>query len=712
MKRSKYAISVLLSAIMLLTFLPIQVLAAVHDDTSEYFTNDNFDWKDLKVTADDQGNITGVSAAAWYNYGDASAIAGRGYGFYIVEKNEDRIITCGNRNNLPLATFDGLMEGVGTRINIGTADAERKWLSFSLSAKDCDGMTRDKDYNIWFWTRQGDDTYNTFESLMGTMTAITINRYVKIGGAMSDNANDYTFSSTVESMNIIGQKLSAVWKTYNGGTLNTSISNQDSLTESKYVYNLYFYYPDAYKITDATTDTNGSVTVAELADEGDEVKVTVKPVEHYQLKSLTVYKTGDENTKVSLTPGQNDTYTFTMPDYAVSVKAEFEKYEFTIGEILPDDFPTYSNAIPDDAWKNDADSKMFINNNGLTFGGVSLYNVLDSFVTKDGDNYKFTSGSYTLTFVMESGKLVKIITEGSSNAAYNGEFFSPHTHSLVKVNGQAPTEEAAGWKDYYECFCGDLFEDENGTIPITDLAAWKAEGGAGYLAKLPTPDYEVVFEMGGHGTQVDPQTVKEGSTATEPAAPSEEGYSFDGWYTDSGFTSKFDFGSAITGDTTLYAKWTCDISYAFENDDVLTWQLGGTINLNYVIHRNVDDSKTFGLFEEVNIDGKTVSSDNYIAVSGSLNLGLKSGYINTLSAGEHTLEVVFEDGSASIKFVIKAVDPSPTPTTPPTPTNTPKPQGNLPQTGEADSWTAICGILLIIGSVALVIEAARKRREF
>ena len=703
MKKYKYIISIVLSTIMLLAFLPIQVFAAVHDDTSEYFTSDYFDWKDLKVTTDNSGNLTGVSAAAWYNYGDASTIAGRDYGFYIVETSEDKVIRNGSRTNLPLATFDSLMEGVGTRINMGQADAERKWRSFSLNAEECVGMTKDKDYNIWFWTRQGDDTYNTYESMMGTMTAITINRYVKIGGSKSDDVADYKLDSTVNSMNIIGQKLSAVWKTYNGGTLNTTISNPDDLTESKYVYNLYFYYPNALEITNSTTDTNGSITVDKMATEGDEVEVTVKPADRYQLKSLTVYKTGDESTQVSLTPGQNGTYTFTMPDYAVSVKAEFEKYKFTIEEILPDDFPTYDNAVPDDAWENDADSKIYIKDKNLIFGDVELTDALDSVVTKDGDNYKFTSGSYTLTFVMESGKLVKVITEGSENTEDNGEFLPPHTHSLVKVNGQAPTEEAAGWKDYFECSCGALFEDENGTIPIDNLAAWKAEGGAGYLAKLSAPDYEIIFKMGGHGTQVAPQTVKEGNKATEPTAPSEEGYSFDGWYTDSKFTSKFDFSSAITADTTLYAKWTSEITYAFEKNDILTWQLKSADNLNYVVHRSIDDRKTFSLFTGIQIDNQDVSADNYDAASGSLILNLKPSYLNTLTEGEHTLKVIFKDGMLSIRFVIKAE--------PTTPSPSPSPDGGLPKTGDSTSWTVVVGIVSIAGAVVLMEIASRKKRE-
>ena len=60
-----------------------------------------------------------------------------------------------------------------------------------------------------------------------------------------------------------------------------------------------------------------------------------------------------------------------------------------------------------------------------------------------------------------------------------------HTaHNPVLVNGQAPQKGIAGWKDYFECICGKLFEDVNGTIPIDNLETWKAEGGNGYIAPL------------------------------------------------------------------------------------------------------------------------------------------------------------------------------------------------------------------------------------
>ena len=44
-------------------------------------------------------------------------------------------------------------------------------------------------------------------------------------------------------------------------------------------------------------------------------------------------------------------------------------------------------------------------------------------------------------------------------------------------------------------------------------------------------------------------------TITEPAAPTRDGYTFNGWYTDPEYNEKFDFSTTVTSDMTLYAKW-------------------------------------------------------------------------------------------------------------------------------------------------------------
>ncbi len=67
--------------------------------------------------------------------------------------------------------------------------------------------------------------------------------------------------------------------------------------------------------------------------------------------------------------------------------------------------------------------------------------------------------------------------------------------------------------------------------------------------------YTVGFNSNG-GSAIDSQSVKYKDAANQPIAPTRDGYTFGGWYSDSGLTVSFDFSTPITADTILYAKWT------------------------------------------------------------------------------------------------------------------------------------------------------------
>lgn len=68
-------------------------------------------------------------------------------------------------------------------------------------------------------------------------------------------------------------------------------------------------------------------------------------------------------------------------------------------------------------------------------------------------------------------------------------------------------------------------------------------------------DYTVTYESNG-GRTVPSQTVKYNETANKPADPTKSGYTFAGWYTEEKLTNKYDFAAPVTGNITLYAKWT------------------------------------------------------------------------------------------------------------------------------------------------------------
>ncbi len=52
------------------------------------------------------------------------------------------------------------------------------------------------------------------------------------------------------------------------------------------------------------------------------------------------------------------------------------------------------------------------------------------------------------------------------------------------------------------------------------------------------------------------KSVLQKNTTVAKPEPVRDGYSFDGWYTDDQYGSLFDFDDSVTGDITLYAKWT------------------------------------------------------------------------------------------------------------------------------------------------------------
>ena len=65
----------------------------------------------------------------------------------------------------------------------------------------------------------------------------------------------------------------------------------------------------------------------------------------------------------------------------------------------------------------------------------------------------------------------------------------------------------------------------------------------------------ITFDVNGYGTAPADQTVYTGDKL-EVAEPTAAGYTFGGWYTDKELTKAFDVeNDAISGDTTLYAKW-------------------------------------------------------------------------------------------------------------------------------------------------------------
>ena len=124
--------------------------------------------------------------------------------------------------------------------------------------------------------------------------------------------------------------------------------------------------------------------------------------------------------------------------------------------------------------------------------------------------------------------------------------------------------------------CADIDAETSAIKPRRDLAQtdfsdiwWvgdRADGGfvaiqlknalsTGGFSLQTTKADTVIFDSNG-GTSVDAQAVEAGAKATEPSpAPTKEGYTLDGWYTQA--IEEWDFTTdTVESDMTLYAKWS------------------------------------------------------------------------------------------------------------------------------------------------------------
>ena len=114
-------------------------------------------------------------------------------------------------------------------------------------------------------------------------------------------------------------------------------------------------------------------------------------------------------------------------------------------------------------------------------------------------------------------------------------------------------------------------------------------------------------------------------------------------------------GVAITGNTTFTYTFTAstNTTYAFTKGDIALWTKGSAGTLDFTVTGIPDDSKTFAAFTGIEVNGVSVADGNYTATPGSVNISLKSAYLEGLAAGNHTITARFVDGNVQSKFIIR-----------------------------------------------------------
>ena len=328
-------------------------------------------------------------------------------------------------------------------------------------------------------------------------------------------------------------------------------------------------------------DTGNVEEIAQASADGAEF-------DHNQFSIFIVVSTNEddhENNAVA-------TYTFYTDE---SLTTEFNKQSVKTGEKLSDPgIPSISTGEEFEGWfyeKDGEEVKLVFDGSALTVDKTEEYNV-----------YAKIRTTYYITFIGASGEVAYVKrVEAEKGAA------AP----ITITNGYTPkksTQAFLGWS---------LVKDDQDRI-VTEVDASNEAERILYAIVVDAfwihfEENDDVYEDGevvatGGASYTSPIYVMDGEKATQPADPTREGYSFDGWYygtkNDDGSVTlgeKFDWNTIIEKDITLYGSWTANSTTKYT---VIIWQQKVTDSKSLTDN----SAKTYDYKASYTLEGETDST--------------------------------------------------------------------------------------------------------
>ena len=379
--------------------------------------------------------------------------------------------------------------------------------------------------------------------------------------------------------------------------------------------NIYIEYEVLSQHITVVQSTGGTIsaTPSDKAAKGATVTLTATPDAEYDFSSWNVYKTGDMSAKVTLSGN-----TFTMPDYPVTVSAVFVKKTHAVlitkgGEgtvaISPETPVEVGQTVkvtvtPDEYWElsrltmNGTDitsAKSFVMPNNavelkaafvkqkFSVTASATTNGMITLLTNSPFNW---GGNFTINVKADPHYEIETVTVDGSPVTVDGQgdyTFEMPTHDVIvsatfkkvkyTITGTGdhatfsiPSSDTYNWGDTVEF---TVTPDEWYSVESVTIAGVEVtdKGNGSYSFTMPTndveikitavrPNFNITFVSNG-GSSVDGQVIANGNTVAKPSTPTYVNHGFAGWYTSPTFEAdtKYDFGTKVTGNVTLYARW-------------------------------------------------------------------------------------------------------------------------------------------------------------
>ena len=189
------------------------------------------------------------------------------------------------------------------------------------------------------------------------------------------------------------------------------------------------------------------------------------------------------------------------------------------------------------------------------------------------------NGSFTLTSLTDAVSVSSGTWGAGSNCSWTDYGFVWGTSSSLSTTNNKVEVGTSGQATSWATDASHKVQPSGSTDPTSwsvgttyYVKAYGKNGKAGatyyYSTNAASFTLRSITYNSNGGSTVNTQYVNCGGTYSAPTAPTKEGYTFGGWYTDnSTFENAMDWSSAISADKELYAKWTakqCTVNFDIE----------------------------------------------------------------------------------------------------------------------------------------------------
>jgi uncharacterized repeat protein (TIGR02543 family) len=235
-----------------------------------------------------------------------------------------------------------------------------------------------------------------------------------------------------------------------------------------------------------------------------------------------------------------------------------------------------------------------------------------------------------------------------------------NTNNQIVADGQTvssytPVRTGYTFDNWYEAvdFSGSPYNFSTNVVSPLNL-----------YAKWAINQYTLSFDSNG-GSEVTAITQDFNTEVTAPSAPTKEGYSFDGWYSDSELTSLYSFTTMPAQNLTLYAKWAI-------NQYTITFESNGgsavtaiTQDYNTAVSAPADPTKTDYTFSGWYTDNTTFEN---AYTFGTMPAGSITLYAKWVSAASSATVTYDSNGGSEVSSEVVTLNALATEPTDPTKT--------------------------------------------